>query len=272
MMRQLAELDRLDAPQRSKPARRRRGPLVLMAIVGAVAVLLAMQPSSLLPVLGAGRGADHGTVIPHPLGTPAAAPTGSGGYQFSRTEGPGPVTYDPCRPVHLVVNGAVAPPGADQLLRQALDEASHATGLVFVIDGRTDEEPRSHRSLARGALLSKDWPPVLVAWTSPRVLPELSGNVAGFAGSTAVSDSSGAKRYVTGAVNLDGPAIADILHREDGWAEARAIVMHELGHLVGLDHVDDPRQLMFPENTGQTRFGPGDLRGLHELGLGRCAV
>lgn len=46
--------------------------------------------------------------------------------------------------------------------------------------------------------------------------------------------------------------------------------MHELAHVLGLDHVDDPTQLMHEENTGQFDFGDGDLAGLALLGTGAC--
>jgi hypothetical protein len=39
---------------------------------------------------------------------------------------------------------------------------------------------------------------------------------------------------------------------------------------VGLDHVDDPAQLMYP-TTGMPTFQAGDLTGLAELGRGDCA-
>jgi hypothetical protein len=46
--------------------------------------------------------------------------------------------------------------------------------------------------------------------------------------------------------------------------------MHELAHVVGLAHVDDPRELMYADNLGHQAFGPGDLTGLAALGRGRC--
>ncbi len=46
--------------------------------------------------------------------------------------------------------------------------------------------------------------------------------------------------------------------------------MHELAHVVSLDHVNDRNELMFEENTGQTALGPGDRAGLAVLGAGPC--
>jgi predicted Zn-dependent protease len=49
-------------------------------------------------------------------------------------------------------------------------------------------------------------------------------------------------------------------------------MLHELGHLVGLDHVDDPGQLMYPVTAlAVTDYAAGDLRGLHRLSTGPCA-
>jgi hypothetical protein len=76
--------------------------------------------------------------------------------------------------------------------------------------------------------------------------------------------------YVSGVVHLDGPTFTDIQREPGGEARARAIIMHELAHLVGLAHVADPEQLMYNDNVGKTAFGLGDLEGLRKLGSGRC--
>ena len=51
---------------------------------------------------------------------------------------------------------------------------------------------------------------------------------------------------------------------------AQAILDHEFGHLVGLDHVHDKDELMNEENLGLTSYGPGDLEGLARLGDIAC--
>ena len=52
-------------------------------------------------------------------------------------------------------------------------------------------------------------------------------------------------------------------------AEEQAVVMHELGHVLGLAHVDDPGELMYPSVT-RTSYGSGDIEGLAKLGAVRC--
>jgi predicted Zn-dependent protease len=76
---------------------------------------------------------------------------------------------------------------------------------------------------------------------------------------------------VTGLVVIDHEDAARLLERPEGADLVRGTILHELGHLVGLGHVDDPAQLMFREG-GPERLGlaEGDLRGLRLLGDGAC--
>lgn len=194
----------------------------------------------------------------------------SGTYAFIHENVGGPVTYSPCRAIRYVVNDALAPVDARTLLNESIATISAATGLVFEDAGRTDEaaDPdRSDRDVRRYGL---DTSPVLIAWTTPDDVPALSGDVAGVAGSTAISVGGGPMRYVTGTVYLDAPELADIALRPGGGDAVRAIITHELGHLVGLDHVDDPSELMHAVNVGVTQLGPGDRAGLVQLGSGSC--
>lgn len=205
---------------------------------------------------------------------PASAAEGSGPYRFMerqphRSE---PVTYDPCLPIHLVTNDRLAPRGSAAVLSSALGEVSNATGLTFVRDGRTDELPRSGRPISDPARYGQGWSPVLLAWTTPEQDPGLVGPVAGLGGSTTLPEElTGRLRYVTGTVALDAPAMRRIMSSPGrGTLPARAILMHELAHVVGLAHVRDRGELMAAQSSRRTTFGPGDRRGLARLGRGRC--
>ena len=144
----------------------------------------------------------------------------------------------------------------------AIDHIGEPTGLEFVRVGTTNvrDFERSYDPSAG------TYPPVLVAWATADEVPALEGDVAGIGGSAATALSTRDARYVTGQVVLDADDFGDIRNPN----EAQAIIDHEFGHLVGLDHVDDPNELMHAENTGQTSFGPGDLEGLSILGDLAC--
>ncbi|GAA2498142.1 peptidase [Terrabacter carboxydivorans] len=253
------------------------------SVAGGVPISGGDVPSWLNGIPGTGGGArDTSAIWPpappdaraQPIGMPGASRSSSTDYVFMHTVtgvGGPPVAWDPCRPIHLLVNNAEAPPGADQLVREAVASVSSATGLKFVIEGITTEAPTERRAPLDRSRYGDRWSPVLVAWTDPSAVPDLQGRVAGLAGpSGAPYYTADQQHWVSGTVSLDGPQFREILQRPGGWASARAIVMHEFAHLVGLNHVPAPSQLMYEDNVGQTGFGPGDLEGLRQLGLGRC--
>jgi hypothetical protein len=200
-------------------------------------------------------------------------PPEEGSHAFLHTQrgGADPIAYDPCRPISYLVNDRTAPPGAVALVAEAFEDVSKYTGLVFEYEGLTDEKPVEDRAPFLEDLYGDRWAPVLVAWSDEVELPRLADRVLGIGGSTAATGiGTSAYAYVTGSVALDGPDMARLLHRE-GWASARAVVEHELGHLVGLDHVRSTGELM--NGTTQIRvtgFQAGDQVGLQRLGAGRC--
>lgn len=267
MNRLLAQLDREDA----RTFGRRRSPGDLRRRVVAVVVALVLA-ATLTTVVGhrlfglsiTAQGLQRRT----PLGRPPVVPHGVGSFEFTATQphSAQPVTYDPCRAIHYVANESLAPSGGRELVAEAVQTISLATGLQFVSDGTTDELPRQ-----RDLGLAHQAAPVLITWTTPELVHELAGRVAGLGGSAAVTDElTRTQRYVTGQVALDAPQLSRVIQRPSGPDQVRAIVIHELGHLVGLAHVDDPRELMYAENVGQTSLGPGDREGLAALGSGHC--
>lgn len=229
-----------------------------------LATALPYLPGSPVPP----RGVDASDV---PLGLP---PASNGATSFVFLESPDDsqdfVAYDPCRPVDYVVRPDFAPAGTDGLIEEAVAEISAATGLTFAYRGITSEAPSEDRDAYQPGRYGKRWAPILISWTSPAEIPGLEGDVAGLGGSLYAHTPGKPFVYVAGQVQLDAPALTDNLQYPAGRDQVRAVIVHELAHVVGLDHVDDPSQLMYEENNGLTALGDGDRAGLALLGAGPC--
>jgi hypothetical protein len=270
------------------PRRRRRrglwgGLLVVAAVVGAATLV---DPADLRwsprlpqaspevpspPARPTDRPTPGGEVVrlaPVPLPPPVG---GVHGFTTLQDDGVTPVAYDPCRTIHYVLRPDAAPPGGDQLIGEAVQRISAVTGLAFAFDGYTDEPLTTGRAVFQPERYGDQWAPVLIGWQTDVENPALAGDVVGEAGSAAVSLGDGPKVFVSGTVALDAVQLPEILGERDGAATVRGIVLHELGHLVGLAHVDDDDELMYPEaRRAVTDFAPGDLTGLAALGSGPC--
>ena len=252
--------------------------LVFLAVIGAAAWLQAS--GALKPEVGnakTSRPANWPTPgreeSAHPLGVPAALAVTSGSYLLLayQADGRTAVAYDPCRPIHYVVRAQGEPSGGDQIIADAVLRVSQATGLRFVYDGETSEAPSRQRSPFQPKRYGDRWAPVLISWVTPNENPDFATDVTGMGGSSSVGLPNRPRAYVTGAVQLDAAKLTDILERPDGNQAVGAVVLHELGHLVGLAHVTSASQLMYPQaQPGVTDFGPGDLTGLAVLGRGTC--
>jgi Matrixin/Protein of unknown function (DUF2510) len=207
-----------------------------------------------------------------PLGRPAPVPAGNGKYAFEREQPDDPskpVAFDPCRAIHYVVNPAGAPSDGAAQIRSAVARVQAATGLRFVDDGPTTERPSANRPAYQPARYPRRWAPVLIAWSDEEAYAPLAGEVAGLGQSVAAESNHGRLAYVSGQVVLDDRQLAP--SRLADRAEVRAVLLHELGHVVGLDHTSDVRQLMFSESQfNVTDYVNGDLRGLALLGTQNC--
>jgi hypothetical protein len=216
-------------------------------------------------------GCDQGSTTSGAVESPAAGDTESqrGSYTFVKTQDGGserPVAWDPCEPIEYYLNDALEPRQAAGLIAEGIAEISAVSGLEFRALGTTDRAPWTDVQELRPT-----HDPVVIGWATPRDFPELHGRTAGGAASRWDRNESVQElHYVTGMMVLDAPQFRRLLHRPDGRARARAIVLHELGHLVGLLHVDDPGELMHGEDVGRLDWGPGDREGLAALGFGTC--
>lgn len=243
-----------------QPARPRR---LLSVVRGAVALALV---GGLLHLVGAARfptpvnpwatgAAGSGAAGSVAVGRPAGiAPTGEGGYVFLAEHDGRPVGFDPCVPVHYVMQPDGAPPGAEQLVQDAAAELSAASGLVLVFEGATDEVAGHDRPPRQPERYGDGWAPVLISWSSSGAHAE---------GTPAVADPDGrGPRIVTGHAVVDADT-ADP-------AVLTSRLLHQLGHLAGLDEVDDPDDVMHEQAVVPGGYTAGALRGLHVLGQGPC--
>ncbi len=201
-----------------------------------------------------------------------AVESATSGFRFlaHQSDQTTPVTWSPCRPVHYVVRAANAPKGATAILNASFTALAKATGLRFVFDGATDQGPVEDPQPYQPDVFGQRWAPVVVSWATADEVPDFGVDIAGEAGPLGAFTPSGDTVWVSGRVNLDAAYFRTLVARPGGPAQAEAIVLHELGHLVGLAHVNDKRQLMFPRAGSTLVYGLGDLAGLQSLGRGPC--
>lgn len=271
----LRELDRLDReeglgamPGRHSGRHRRPRRTTSPALVGVV-VTAALLSGVVLVAPGDELQTVRRLVglAPDRYGSPPEFTAGEGSFDFLVTQ-PGsdaPVGYDPCTPVRYVVNPAGAPSDWAELVDTAADHTSWATGLELQDAGTTDERPFD----SGGRQAAGEDQRVVIGFADSEEFEELSDAIAGIGGSVTMRGGVGRNYFRSGSIALD----TDVFDAASSGGERemlQAIIDHEFGHVVGLDHVDDPGELMYRSNLGRTDYGPGDLEGFARLGSIPC--
>jgi hypothetical protein len=244
----------------------RVGPLIGVVILGLAVGVLAVVALV------------WSTVGREPTGPTANADVAASedGYAVWDRNGDGqPVRWDPCSPIEVVISAAGAPDTVTtaDLLRDvaaAADDIRAASGLEVVVVGTTDDRPHADRPTTVTGRDGPRWAPVLVGWRSPHEagFPLRDTDRALALPISVRPEARGAPAtYVTGQIVLNAereelrPGRED---RSDSWG---ATILHELVHIVGLDHVDDADELMAVHpGRGPVALGPGDRAGLRAVG------
>ncbi|HYJ66139.1 MAG TPA: matrixin family metalloprotease [Nocardioidaceae bacterium] len=183
-------------------------------------------------------------------------------YKINRLYGDhGPrVGWAHCRRINFRVNYAHAPQRSRWHVREAIHRLERATGMHFRYMGRTSARPNPHgRGYPRSTKL-------VIGWDGPRSkwLPK---GVAGVGGWSAHGDGSIATGFVIVNYRIKMAPGFGRGPRQGVQGTRGQVLMHELGHTVGLGHVQARAQIMYQTATRKlATWGAGDWHGLRRQG------
>ncbi len=175
------------------------------------------------------------------------------------------VRWNPCAAIHWQFRTADAPSWGLTLTRQAVARIAQVTGTRWVYDGAVSTAPSSAwlPHSPGGAR------PVLIGWTDGAHSDLLRGRASTVLAVTRTAWFGVVRNGVTTAA-IKAAVIA--LDRSDrlpvtGGASWKAVLLHELGHAMGLDHAGSSAQLMYPVlQRNLPDLQSGDLLGLSKVG------
>lgn len=201
--------------------------------------------------------------------TTAKGPSKPKGPGYSVNHNPdGSITrWNGCTPITWAFNPAHAPAGALTDIKAALTRISAATGLTFTRTANTTTIPTSATLDAAPANL-------IIAWAPPGTTDLLDNTTeyarGGWKTTPTLDPGTGLITWpiTRGYVLLD---TLDTTTWKPGFGTGQrrgTLLLHELGHAIGLNHTTAPGQVMNPAitATSTSTWGTGDRKGLTKVG------
>ncbi|HEY5183502.1 MAG TPA: cell wall-binding repeat-containing protein [Actinomycetes bacterium] len=242
------------------------GALVLTGTTGPVSAVLTqvsrIHPTGLIVVGGPAAVPDAALVpIRQALGDlPPGVPTA---FAVNTKDGQ-TLRWNPCAPIGYRVNPGSLGSGVLTDVQAALARISAASGLSFSYAGTTTFVPSSTNTASAPAAL-------VVAVAGPTQTDLYASGAIGEGGWSASGVSNGSSwvwKLVHGYVVIDPASTATTTAGFAQGDDRGPLLLHEIGHAVGLNHVTDPLEIMYPvlSPTGPVGYGAGDLAGLQAVG------
>jgi hypothetical protein len=255
----------------------RRAALAVAALAAAATAGVAAAPAVTAHPIGHLSEADA-LFMPNPTTVPALAATAgttttvklaaltSASYRFSSILDGAPVRWNPCQAIHWRANVARGPVGGLDVLKAAVAHIAYQTKTTWVYDGVTLTTPTTAYLPKTPTNTNR---PVLIGWTDGTASDLLRGKPAQVLGMTrtvwfGVDDGMGHRAAATRAAVVALDRTDHIpLRGTQSWS---ATALHELGHVMGLDHPADSHQLMAATLPNVASYQTGDNTGLTRLG------